>query len=110
MNLIPDFNFINGEYILKELYNLNNINEVFYWAKQNLHLNYKTIIMIINYGLIYYIDEAKYIQDEIVYFLNTNKNKLLISLSKEEIGKELEKFINQYKNNNLIDKENIKFL
>ena len=98
------------EKTLNKFYKLNNINEVLKWIKENTHLKKETLVRIFNYGLIYYIKEAKYLQDEIINLLDENKNKFIIKLNKNEIKKELEIFIEKYKNATDIDKDSIKYL
>jgi phosphoribosylaminoimidazole (AIR) synthetase len=110
MNYINDFTYLNGEYILKNFYKLNNINDVLKWIKENIHLKKETLVRIFNYGLIYYIQEVKYLQDEIINLLDENRNKLIITLNKNEIKKELEIFIEKYKNVKDIDKDSINYL
>ena len=109
--MIPDFTYLNGEYILKEFYKLNNINDVLKWVKENLHLPFATLKRIFNYALIYYIQEVKYSQDEIINLLDENKKKfLIIDFDKTKIKKELEIFIDKYKTAKDIDKDSIYYL
>jgi hypothetical protein len=110
MDYINDFTYLNGEYILKNFYKLNNINDVLKWIKENIHLKKETLVRIFNYGLIYYIQEVKYLQDEIINLLDENRNKFIITLNKNEIKKELEIFIEKYKNVKDIDKDSINYL
>jgi hypothetical protein len=107
---IKNFNNITGDYILKHFYNLNNMNDVLIWCSENIHLPTKNILRIFNYGIIYYLDNVKYLQKEIIIFLTTNKKKLIISLDDKQINKELTMFINKYDTNKQINKEEIKFL
>jgi hypothetical protein len=109
-SIIPDFTYLNGEYILKEFYKLNNMNEVLKWTKENLHLPYNTLKRILNYGFIYYINDVKYLQDEIINFLDGNRKKLIIIISKDELKKELQIFLDKYKNVKDINKDTIYYL
>jgi hypothetical protein len=106
MDLIEDFRFLNGEYILKEFYNLNNMNDILKWSNENIHLPGKTIVRIMNYGFIYYINEIKYLQNEIINLLDNNKKKLGISITKDELKKELQNYLEK----NIKNKDNIGFL
>jgi phosphoribosylaminoimidazole (AIR) synthetase len=105
---IKNFDYLNGEYILKEFYDLKNMNEVLIWCNENIHLPVKTIYRIFNYGIIYYLDSAKYLQKEIISFLSKNKKKLVISLDDKQLAQELTNFINKY--NNKQKNDEIKFL
>lgn len=108
MDFIQDFTHLNGGYILKEFYKLNNMNDVLKWVKENIHLPLETLKRIFNYGLIYYIAEVKYLQDEIINILDNNRKKLDITIDNVELKKELEIFIEKYKNSK--DKDSIKYL
>lgn len=109
-SIIQDFSYLNGEYILKEFYKLNNLNETLIWAKENIHLPPTTIKRVLNYSFIYYINDIKYMLDEIISFLYQNRTKLLISITKDELRKELQIFLDKYKNVKDINKDNIHYL
>jgi hypothetical protein len=107
--MIPDFNYINGEYILKEIYELKDMNEVLKWCSVNVHLENTTLQRILNYGLIYYINEVSYLKDEIIGLLIKYKNKFNIDLNENEIREKIEKYVKDYKKTEL-DKDNIEFI
>lgn len=108
---ILDFTYLNGEYILKNFYDLKNMSEILIWCDENSHLPIGTIYRIFNYGLIYYLDNAKYLQKEILEYLLKHKKKLqLIFKSDSEVKYALEKWIDKYKNLNEKNKDLINFL
>ena len=107
---ILDFTYLNGEYILKNFYDLKNMNNVLKWCDENSHLPVDTIYRIFNYGLIYYLDNAKYLQKEIVEYLLKHKKKFQLTKTDNDLKDYLEKWINKYKNNNEKNKDSIKFL
>jgi hypothetical protein len=106
---ILDFKYLNGEYILKNIYNLNNMEQVLQWCQENIHFPIPTIYRIFNYGLIYYLDNAKFLQKEILAFLIKNKKKL-INIEDSKIEAYLQTYFTKYKNYNKNDKDEIKFL
>jgi hypothetical protein len=107
---ILNFTYLNGEYILKNYYNLKNMEEVLKWSQENIHLPIPTIYRIFNYGMIYYLDNAKYIQKEILDFLFKNKKKLVINLENKKIEEYLKEYFEKYKYYNKNNKDEIKFL
>jgi len=107
--MIPDFNYINGEYILKEIYELKDMNEVLKWCFNNVHLENNTLQRILNYGLIYYIYEVPYLKDEIIELLMKYKNKFNINLTENEIRGKIEKYVKDNKKTEL-EKDNIEFI
>lgn len=109
-SILQDFSYINGEYILKEFYKLNNMNDTLKWANENSHLPFLTLKRILNYSFIYYINDIKYIMDDIILYLDKNRKKLMITISNDEMKKELQIFLDKYKNIKNIDKDTINYL
>ena len=94
ITFLKNFEFINGKYILSNLLNLHNMDDVLKWCYENEHQQKYLLIYVINYGFKYYLDSAKYLQNEFSSFLYKNKDKFnLNKFTKDEIQDNINNYI-----------------
>lgn len=109
ITFFKNFNYINEEFLFKKFMNLHNMDDILKWCKENEHQPKSYIIFILNFGMKYYLDSAKYLQNELTNFLYKNKDKFNFNeYSKDDIYKIINTYIE--KNIDIADKDTIPLL